>query len=356
MQKFSGKIFALSKKILKSHVIMLRNRLTKMRILGLLLAMGYNAAMATDTTDALDEEALQLAVERVANAFEVLKNGPEEQRAEAKELLHSEGIIPEAFYAQEDIERAWNDEWVSFAQNVVIVNQTVHDAVSGLSRQPAGTGTLIDVGIPGLEGRVVVTCSHVVLPKFRNLHIENNSIAPLCSDENGSNQILSIGSQKLRHFRQSNDESLHKAGWFGFGENCVGLSITAECQRGEFSGENPITDLYVLMSKYTTTNCYDMAVCILKEPVKYKGEIIPGVSLDKLNAFTETERINEGFPCHICLEDPLGAVLPMDKCPVVIGYGLTGLRDVYIPHHLSLGFSKEQKQSFFGSGIKKQFF
>ncbi|MDR2372393.1 MAG: hypothetical protein LBD60_04575 [Puniceicoccales bacterium] len=42
----------------------------------------------------------------------------------------------------------------------------------------------------------------------------------------------------------------------------------------------------------------------------------------------------------------------MDKCPVVIGYGLTGLKGlVFDP--LVLGFSAEQERSLLGFGIKK---
>ncbi|MDR0741100.1 MAG: hypothetical protein LBF34_05320 [Puniceicoccales bacterium] len=98
---------------------MLQNRLTKLRILaiGLLLGIGCNVAMATDFLDE-DEEALYLQqeAEQVANAFGVLKNGTEEQGRQAKEFLHSKGVIPEACYTQADIDRAWNGEWASFAQ------------------------------------------------------------------------------------------------------------------------------------------------------------------------------------------------------------------------------------------------
>ncbi|MDR2371724.1 MAG: hypothetical protein LBD60_01090, partial [Puniceicoccales bacterium] len=70
--------------------------------------------------------------------------------------------------------------------------------------------------------------------------------------------------------------------------------------------------------------------------------------------FTETEKIDAIPPWHhIHLGRSLREVLPMDKCPVVIGYGVTGLKDGQIPCHLRSSFSAEQMRSFWRLGIKK---
>jgi hypothetical protein len=117
-------------------------------------------------------------------------------------------------------------------------------------------------------------------------------------------------------------------------------------------GDIPITDIYVLTNNEEGTNCYDMAICILKEPVKYEREIVPGVGLDELNAIREVETMDQDNFFHICLEGLSAEALPVDKRPVVIGYGLTGLKPL-IPDDLLLCFSEKQKRSFWGSGIKK---
>ncbi|MDR0740108.1 MAG: hypothetical protein LBF34_00125 [Puniceicoccales bacterium] len=323
--------------------------------MGLLLGIGCNGTMVTASSDRDD---LRAEVERVANAFGVLRSesSTEEQKKQAKTLLNSKDIIPEACYTQEDIDRAWNGEWAPFAQNVVCVSKRMYKKTDERGRQPkisTGTGTLIDVGIPGLKGRVVVTCAHVVLPNSKDWHKKNNSIKELCLNENGGDQIISIGSQKLRHFQQFVDGSVPGVGRFMFNENTIDLGIKAECQQREILDRIQVTDIYVLNGNDEETSCYDIAICILAEPVQYKGVIVPGVELSKLNIFTETGRIDAMFPRHhICLERSPGEVLPMDKRPVVIGYGQTGLGWL-VPDDLRSGFSLMQNQSFFGFWIKK---
>jgi hypothetical protein len=116
----------------------------------------------------------------------------------------------------------------------------------------------------------------------------------------------------------------------------------------------PFTDMYLFTGNDDGTNCYDIAVCILKKPVEFEGKIVPGIELDKLKAFTETERVSAVSPRHhIRLEGPSGEALPVDQRPVVIGYGVTGLKDGQIPYRLSSSFSAEQMRSLWGLDIKK---
>jgi hypothetical protein len=352
---------------------MSQNKLTKIRILsmGLLLSIGYNGVMATDSSD---RDALQLARGQVVNAFEALKSGIEEQINTAKELLHSKDIIPEACYTQKNVECAWNGKWAPFAQNVVCVNARKYNEANRQPQFSSGTGTLIDLSIPELQGRVVLTCAHVVLPNPKS----NENIEELFSAINGGNEVISIGLQKLRHFKQLifSSGGGPVEGWFSFNTDSVSLSVEAECQRDEVLPSIPVTDIYLLTGNDRGTNCYDVAICILKESVKYKikkslqvkkkfkgktylttnveyeRKIVPGVSLDKLNPFTETERIDATPFFHIHLEGPSGEILPVDKRPVIIGYGLTGLGES-VPDCLVSGFSGEQERSFLGLGIKK---
>jgi hypothetical protein len=333
------------------NAAMPQNRLTKIRILGLLLGIGYNVAIATDSPD---KDTVRREMRQIVNAFEVLKSkrSSEEHRKQAKEFLHSKDIIPEALYAQKDVERAWNGSWASFAQNVVFVNKDVYNQDSGQFQLSSGTGTLIDVGIPELRGRVIVTCAHVVLPNFKDFHRKDDNTEEFFSNINGSSKIISINSQKLRHFKRVNSGYFFRKK-FALGKNNVTLSIEAECQRGKFLGNIPVTDIYVLTGNDAGTDCYDIAIGILKESVKYKGKIVPGVRLDKLNVFTEMERIDAILPRHhIRLEGPSEKALPVNKRPVVIGYGVTGLGKL-VPNYLVSSFSEKQKQSFLGLNIKK---
>ncbi|MDR2372394.1 MAG: hypothetical protein LBD60_04580 [Puniceicoccales bacterium] len=272
---------------------------------------------------------------------------------EAKESLHPEGIIPGALYTPKNVEHAWGSRWASFTQNVVCVNQ-LYDYDDQFPGSGTDTGTLISVGKPELEGRVVLTCAHVVLRDFGRFHDKNNNIEELFSPENESDQVISIHSQKLRHFKWINAKYCSREGWFKIGKDNLILSVKAECRRGEFGDDIPITNIYLLTGNDEGTNCYDVAICILKEPVKFEGKIVPGIELDKLNAFTEMERVSAVSPYHhIHLEGPLGEAFPVDQRPVVIGYGLTGLRDWHITRRLSSVFSAEQERSLLGFGIKK---
>jgi hypothetical protein len=330
----------------------LQNKLIKLRILGvgLLLGIGYNETIVTASSD---RDALQLEAKQIINAFGVLnsRSSSERQKREAKEFFHSKGIIPEACYKQEDIDRAWNGELASFAQNVVCVGQNVHNKDSGQFQSYVGTGTLINVDKPGLEGRVLLTCAHAILPNFRFFYDKNNNIEELFSPENGGDQVISIHSQKLRHFKRVDSRCFFRERWFALGKNDVTFSIEVERRRGGWDNI-PITDIYILTDNEEGTNCYDVAVCILRKPVKLEGKIVPGIGLNELNTIQEVEIMDENHSFHIRLEGSSAEALPVDKRPVVIGYGITGLKPL-ISKDLFLCFSEMQKRSLFGFGIKK---
>ncbi|MDR0741099.1 MAG: hypothetical protein LBF34_05315 [Puniceicoccales bacterium] len=228
-------------------------------------------------------------------------------------------------------------------KNVVCVDQKTCDKDSGQFQviSGTGTGTLIDVGIPELDGRVVITCAHVVLPN-EGFRMGSNNIKESLLSTNGWNEIISIDSQKLSHFKWIDAGYLSSNGRFGFGKYDTTCSVKAECQRGNFLDNIPITDIYLLTGDDEGTICYDIAICILKEPVKYKEAIVPGVELNKLNVFTESDKISTIYPYHFST----------NVLSKVIGYGLTGLKGVVFDH-LVLGFSDEQNQSFWGLNIKK---
>jgi hypothetical protein len=117
--------------------------------------------------------------------------------------------------------------------------------------------------------------------------------------------------------------------FFQFNKNRNTLRVTAECERSsnkigldwvktidDHLKANVVTDVYVLPDE-TGDKYYDACVMILKDPVKFKGEIVPEIKLTDLNV------INPGVgPCppyHI------ETSLELEKQPIIIGYWLMGI-------------------------------
>ncbi|MDR1303320.1 MAG: hypothetical protein LBJ81_01720 [Puniceicoccales bacterium] len=331
---------------------MVKSKLMQLRIrsISLLLGVSFGRAIATDAPQG-DADTLRLEARQVVEALKRLQDTSgavsEEERQLDKDFLHKKDIFPEALYKPEDVARIWTGDLAQFSKNVVQIEK-VRCAYNASSRiwladVFSGTGTLFDVGIPELEGRVVVTCAHVALPEFNQGH----NIAQLLI----GGEVIPFGQQSIVHFFRHSEACpksfllLEENGNAWYDE----LSVRAECKPGEVSSNIPVTDIYVFAGNEEGTVCYDIAVLILEKPVKYEGEIIPGVELDQLSLVDMTGRIGEEAPRHICLEESPGEALPEDKRPVVIGYGVSGgLSDSMLQF-----FPEEKARSLLGNGVKK---
>jgi hypothetical protein len=240
-----------------------------LRILGLGLLLGIKssavAEVARDLTDALN-------------------------------LLKSREITVGDIYTEADIDLAWHGEFKPITQNVVRVNAV--DIENGLKLPSIGTGTLIDIGIPDLAGKVVITCAHCAsIDPWASQTIFNN-------DTNGT-------------FR----------GKFNINGKITYLSVTPECvctQNPKGSAlintiENyradlitgkaiAITDVYVFPGK-------DFCVMILEKPVTFNQQIVPGIPLSNLNVIND-----------ILVNEAVHVKTTFDETPIVIGYGYTGVQ------------------------------
>ncbi|MDR0590322.1 MAG: hypothetical protein LBG09_00465 [Puniceicoccales bacterium] len=338
---------------------MVRNKTIKLRIysIGLLLSMGYGKAVATDSSpEAVDP---QLEAKQIAEAFRKLKDTSgavsEEEKREARKFLHDEDIFPEACFKLEDVERVRNGDLRREAMSIVHVenesmeyNPITGQVKPGSFSARGATGNIVNLNIRGLEGRCVITCAHAVLPEF-----ENNDIKELVLPENGGDEVISFGGQEMRHFKQN--EGLSKNGSFLFGKENGNLTITeinVRLEWGKISERIPVTHMYFLPGKKEETGdegrivCYDLVLLILYKPIKCEEETVFGFPFDQFSLVDY--RAGGTPPYHVNLEKSPGEAIPEDECPVVIGYGWTGL----CPDQGSF-FSGEEKRNFFGSGVKK---
>jgi hypothetical protein len=327
---------------------MLKNKLHKLRILGisLLLSMGYNTVRATASSDEAALKAEAVEIDDNLRKWQAAGTSSEE-KAVARKFLGKKGIFVEDLYRQEDIDRAWEDDLKEVTQSVVRVNQECFENYSTMDIG-TGTGTLIDVGLPELQGRVVLTCAHVAVPnrtlEYRYLSI--SEILKIC------NTIVPMGTTlQLIHLQASVENVItHKKECFEFNDNkFVRLTITPECQRGIAMNEVLISDIYLLTTNDAEMNSYDICVAILEEPVRFNGEIIPGVPLARLNVMYDI-RVADESPYHLSWQGSSRNGSINDVSPIVIGYGNTGYDN---NPKLSIYLASDTVKSIIGSGSKK---
>jgi hypothetical protein len=214
-------------------------------------------------------------------------------------------------FTEEDVDLAWNELYAPLTKNVVRINML--DIENGLSLPYIGTGTLVDVGIPELIGKVIITCQHCS-SIFNDPNVENIKIT---------------GTVTAKHSKHSGDEN---PGKFIDASKIILLSVTPECERLPNSSVNPVINTIDVLASalikgkaIAVTDVYahdseDFCVMILEKPVIFNGEIVPGISLEKLNFMNLTI---DGNGMHI-------QTAP-DETPIVIGYGYTGIKGTLDP-------------------------
>ncbi|MDR1434848.1 MAG: hypothetical protein LBI77_00375 [Puniceicoccales bacterium] len=326
-------------------------------MLGLIFLGSYGAAKASEFSNG---ETLQKGG-HIIQALEKLREDiSKEEKEEAKKFLHSKGIIPEALYTKKDIDRAWSEDWLRVTQSVVPLHAMGMNRIEMDGTKVClwgTTGTLVDVGIPGLEGRVVLCCAHAALPDFFDFRYKHylrvfqgeESITEELFRDRYRCAIVSVNSQDFGHFQRLD------LGWFDLGYSIPNfeLVIEAECEPGRPMDFIPVSDIYVLTVD-GGADCYDVALAILERPVEFEGEIVPGIDLNQLNVITDAIEIGDDMPFHMHLNEfwPDNG-LSKNRCPVVIGYGRTGIPVEAAISLEGVNLSEEQERIFFGSGIKK---
>ncbi|MDR2806760.1 MAG: hypothetical protein LBB11_01215 [Puniceicoccales bacterium] len=316
--------------------------------------MGYLTATATESLEPLNEDAsvLKAEAQAIAAHFQTWESAEasSEEKKEAKSFLRLKGIIVEDRYKQSDIDRAWGNSLIAVTRSVVRINKINAKVDDNSKCKPtnisAGTGTLINVGILNLCGRVVVTCGHCVLPGFSSDDgVSSTAVATM------GDKILSANSQnlqKLIHFSrkplQSGQNRIHPPGFNqNKNSNLIRLSITTECQQGQMTNI-PITDIYILAKDQNSKECYDICVIILGKPVECNEEIVPGIDLNRLNVITDSINVSQESPFHICWKNS------NNFSPIAIGYGNTGIYN----EPKSFSYLDRKTSNFItGSGTKK---
>jgi hypothetical protein len=139
---------------------MLNNKFTKLKIftVSLLLNTNFYGAVSEEgvpdsTGDLIDETKYRDAIS--------IWRSPESSKAEkecAMNLLNEIGIFPNDMYDKSAVDRTESEELKDFARSAVKVRTNFG----------FGTGTVVSLGIPEFEGRVVLTCAHCASTEGRN--------------------------------------------------------------------------------------------------------------------------------------------------------------------------------------------
>ncbi|MDR1236096.1 MAG: hypothetical protein LBJ96_03740 [Holosporaceae bacterium] len=205
-------------------------------------------------------------------------------------------------YTENDIKAAWSDMWIGFTKNVVRVNivEEINGGEEGTDEgiclPGIGTGTLIDVGVERLKGKVVITCAHNVI-----------NIWGMCGSLSHEGHLV---------LKTGEGDFFPRCG--NFFDNNTYLSVTPEPKR--YNGNLPLictigntrTDKYKVKRSYIyrgNGKIFDLAILILDDQVKDEGgNVLSGEQILAGNIFGYNKR-----------ERVTG-----DDFFYVVGYGMTG--------------------------------
>ncbi|MDR2812593.1 MAG: hypothetical protein LBB05_02270, partial [Puniceicoccales bacterium] len=283
--------------------------------------MGCNLVMATEAAETAEERALKAEAAAIADNLEKWKLGNAEEKIAARKFLIPKGIMPGKLYKQEDIDYAWSDDLRSLTENVVRIHKC------GLRPSCMCTGTLIDTGIPGLEGRVVLSCAHGALPELETLSL-TQAFA-------GNRFVEFMDPEKIVHLKtfKCGDHS-----WEGLfhikDDDFVSLSVEAEPQQGQFTKRIPVSDIYLRHDGTNSRNRFDICVILLGKPAVLAGKIVSGFPLRRMNPIGGSLELGNAYPHHVNL--------PKNKKPLIDGYGTTGVLEeqpsyAYLPRAIEEG-------------------
>ncbi|MDR0968229.1 MAG: hypothetical protein LBL99_01165 [Holosporaceae bacterium] len=204
----------------------------------------------------------------------------------------------DGLYKESDVAAAWSEEWKDTCKHIVRVNILGNTADDKTVFAPTiGTGALIDIGVPALLGRVVITCRHNIAMDGGNERVESSNMKA-----DASSLAMQSGREGL--FTMINGSSTY-------------LSVTPELT--EKDSDPPLINSidehqrcrYKVERIYHPKSGFDVAILVLEEPIKDEGR-----SLGLREVFSNVWRASEG-------EDQI--VNGQDTKAFVIGYGMTGV-------------------------------
>ncbi|MDR3180022.1 MAG: hypothetical protein LBT70_03945 [Holosporaceae bacterium] len=215
---------------------------------------------------------------------------------ELRKQLQKYTIDPHFIYTEANVAAAWNGEWKDFCQCVVRVNcleKTGETCVPYI-----GTGTVVDLGIPELKGKVVVTATHVV-----NSDLWNNS-------------FCTIKNKNKKYFEGTN-------GLFDFNGQTTYLSVTPEIKEikesvlpmvdtvAEHNSAQHLKVEQVYVFRNTIKKVRDTTILILEKPVcDENSKPLVGVDIIGNSEEAAEGEVEDGYFHYNCY---------------VLGYGLTGV-------------------------------
>jgi hypothetical protein len=103
---------------------------------------------------------------------------------------------------------------------------------------------------------------------------------------------------------------------------------------------NVVQDVYVLTDD-SFNKCYDICVMILKNSVRFREEIAPGIKLENLNVINPS--VDSDWPHHI------ETSLNLNEWPIIVGYGYMGIDNI----GRNLQVPGQFMRHFLGRNIKK---
>ncbi|MDR1590959.1 MAG: hypothetical protein LBR92_03115 [Puniceicoccales bacterium] len=353
---------------------MLNNRLVKLRVFALSLLAGAscNGAMAS-------EKSLLTQVQENIEIWQSPEALPED-KAQAKDFLASHEIEADDIYRPEDVRRAWEPKFTSLTRNVVRTNSLKLE--NGYHLPMIGTGTLVDVGISGLEGRTVITCAHccgfddTVDSLAAMTRIDNNGdgagVIRTYYLEGGpfsrmrSNKYVSITSEieqtsaplpicnTLDDFKAAltNGSAYAIEGAYFFATTSSKMKIIQADADG-----NPLYErdadgniIYELDVRFL-----DIAIAILRKPITRNGKIVSGFPFAQLNV-ANTEILKEitilckhedGKPDTFERQEVQGHILGINPAnpALIVGYGLTGCVSLMLDYAINQNLEQAVEQN-----------
>ncbi|MDR3317263.1 MAG: hypothetical protein LBS71_00450 [Puniceicoccales bacterium] len=286
----------------------------KLKIISLSLLCGITSnaflfgAAADDHIEKLRE---------ISEALVAIADIPQCDDSDCGAWLQAREIFVEDIFKPEDVTRAWSSSFQDFTKNVVRINMIKKQ--DELCFPYIGTGTLIDVGISDLKGRVVLTCQHCSGIEHANRTYGDSSANTVTQND----QLIAM------HSKSSEGSYL---------EETVHLSITPQCEQSEdeialintledhqetISSREAIavTDVYNLVEVVDgKENRRDFCIMILATSVTFGGEVVSGIPL------SQPQVMDSDLDTNLIEEDLIHHTELFSKQPfIVIGYGMTGV-------------------------------
>jgi hypothetical protein len=290
----------------------------KMLSLGLLFAIYGNYVAAeidiaktnfNTEIPVIEDEKIKQNIDLASALIDAYRKGTEKlTKDQIEEKLKSVKIYANLLYNQAAVDESWaaNQWWGDLGKHVVRINLLEKGEEKLIPF--IGTGTLIDLGIESLKGKVVVTCLHCVGPyNEENIIFPENFYFNSKDGENGFFEIPVTNSHYSCYISVTHELN-----------NNIKTPIlrTRDDLANTSFNHNKVSKMYVSEANG------DVAILILEEPIKdsggntLSGESITEENIGKLRGGGDSVKQST------------------DDNRTIIGYGLTAFESGVIPFNL----------------------